>query len=118
MGNPSKVVATAEGVPGIPMRHAETSPPDSPPTYTPIMVARPCRGGIPKVKGRVRMMVMVMVIPGMAPPTSPARTPAAKRQEHLGFEEGEKGVQYRVHGSPQKNNPRGRKTNRYFSNTR
>ncbi len=32
MGKPSKVVAIAEGVPGIPRRHAVTSPPAQPPT--------------------------------------------------------------------------------------
>ena len=32
MGKPSKVVVTAEGVPGIPIRLAVTRPPDSPPT--------------------------------------------------------------------------------------
>jgi hypothetical protein len=49
------------------------------------MVARPCRGGIPKVKGRVRMMVMVMVIPGMAPPTMPARVPAQREKSIVGW---------------------------------
>src|SRR3990170_2797540 len=65
----------AEGVPGIPSRQAETRPPDSPPTSTPTSVASPWRGSIPKVKGSTRMMVMVMVMPGRAPPIRPARIP-------------------------------------------
>ena len=32
IGKPSKVVAIADGVPGMPMRHAVTSPPAEPPT--------------------------------------------------------------------------------------
>ena len=41
MGKPSKVVATEDGVPGMPVRIPAISPPDSPPTNTPSMVARP-----------------------------------------------------------------------------
>jgi hypothetical protein len=32
MGKPSKVVATAEGLPGMPSRHEVMRPPVSPPT--------------------------------------------------------------------------------------
>ena len=92
------------------MRHAETSPPDSPPTYTPIMVARPCRGGIPKVKGRVRMMVMVMVIPGMAPPTIPARIPVQREKNILGSTKARRVFSTRSMDVPQNSSPRGRKT--------
>ena len=74
MGKPSNMVAMAEGVPGIPIRQAVMSPPHSPPTYTPVMAASPWRVE-PKVNGSTRMMVMVMVTPGSAPPMTPARVP-------------------------------------------
>src|SRR5216110_900396 len=35
----------------------------------------PCRGSSPKVKGSTTMMVMVIVTPGSAPPTTPASVP-------------------------------------------
>jgi hypothetical protein len=68
-------VATDDGVPGIPVSTLEISPPESPPTNTPIMVARPCTGSIPKVKGSVSTTAMVIVKPGIAPAISPAKTP-------------------------------------------
>ena len=67
MGKPSKVVVIAEGVPGMPINAAVIAPPAEPPTYTPVMVARPCSGSSPNVKGSTMMMVMVMVTPGSAP---------------------------------------------------
>ena len=75
IGNPSKVVATAEGLPGMPSRHEVISPPVSPPTYTPIIAARPCNGSSPKVKGSTTITVMVIVIPGSDPPTTPTNDP-------------------------------------------
>ena len=50
-------------------------PPDSPPTRTEIIVARPCAGGIEKVKGSVSTTAMAMVKPGMDPAIRPAPTP-------------------------------------------
>ncbi len=41
MGKPSNVVATEEGVPGIPVNIPDIKPPDNPPTKTPIIVAKP-----------------------------------------------------------------------------
>ena len=74
------------------------------------MVARPCREGIPKVKGRVRMMVMVMVIPGMAPPTTPATIPAQREKNILGSKRDKKVLKTRSMDVPQKSSPCGRKT--------
>ena len=75
MGNPSNVVATDDGVPGMPVSVPDIRPPDSPPTKTASMVASPCTGGMPKVKGSVSTTAMVMVKPGMAPAIKPAVTP-------------------------------------------
>ncbi len=74
-GKPSKVVATEEGVPGMPVRMPAIRPPDRPPTNTPSMVANPWIGVMPKVKGRVSTTAMVMVNPGIAPAINPAATP-------------------------------------------
>ena len=41
IGKPSNVVATEEGVPGIPVSIPDIKPPDKPPTNTPIIVAKP-----------------------------------------------------------------------------
>ena len=84
MGNPSKVVATEDGVPGIPVRMPDISPPESPPTRTDIMVARPCAGGIEKVKGRVRTTAMAMVKPGIDPAMRPAPTPMTMKTSVAG----------------------------------
>ena len=75
IGKPSKVVVIADGVPGMPISAAVIAPPAEPPTYTPVIVARPCSGSSPKVKGSTMMMVMVMVTPGSAPPIKPTRVP-------------------------------------------
>ena len=75
IGWPSKTVAIAAGVPGMPSSTAVTSPPAEPPTYTPVIAASPCSGSSPKVKGSTTMMVMVIVTPGSAPPTTPASVP-------------------------------------------
>src|SRR5215510_9084182 len=75
IGNPSKVVATADGFPGMPSRHEAISPPVSPPTYTPIIAASPCSGSSPKVKGSTTITVSVIVMPGSAPPTTPISVP-------------------------------------------
>ena len=77
MGNPSKVVATEDGVPGIPVRIPAINPPDSPPTRTLTMVASPCSGGMEKVNGKVSTTAMAMVNPGMAPAISPPATPSS-----------------------------------------
>src|SRR5699024_5501953 len=47
IGYPSNVVATAEGVPGIPKRQAVIKPPEFPPTCTPIKRETPFIGSIP-----------------------------------------------------------------------
>src|SRR3546814_6552736 len=39
------------------------------------MVASPCAGGIPKVKGSVSTIAMAIVKPGIAPAISPAKVP-------------------------------------------
>jgi len=75
IGYPSNVVATADGVPGIPNRIAEIKPPDKPPIYTPTMVAMPHIGVIAKVKGSVRTIAIVIVKPGIEPAIIPAITP-------------------------------------------
>ena len=72
MGKPSKVVATDEGVPGMPVRMPAIRPPESPPTSTLTMVARPWAGGMPKVKGRVSTTAMAMVKPGNGAGDQPA----------------------------------------------
>ena len=41
IGKPSKVVATEDGVPGMPVNIPDINPPESPPTNTPIIVAKP-----------------------------------------------------------------------------
>ena len=75
MGKPSKVVATEEGVPGMPNKVPEMRPPEKPPTKTPSMVESPSMGLMPKVKGSVSTIAMVMVKPGIAPATMPASVP-------------------------------------------
>jgi hypothetical protein len=75
MGKASKVVATAEGVPGIPRRAAVIRPPERPPTKTPSIVAIPTVGLMAKVKGKVKIIAIVIVNPGIAPAIIPARTP-------------------------------------------
>ena len=77
MGKPSNVVATEDGVPGMPVRIPAINPPESPPTSTLTMIARPCVGGMPNVKGRVRTIAMAMVKPGMAPAIKPPATPTS-----------------------------------------
>ena len=77
MGKPSNVVATEDGVPGMPVRIPAINPPDSPPTMTLTMVATPCSGGMEKVNGKVRTTAMAMVKPGMAPAINPPATPTA-----------------------------------------
>ena len=72
-------LATEDGVPGIPVKMPDIKPPDSPPTSTLIMVARPCAGGMLKVKGRVSTTAMAMVKPGMEPASSPGPTPSTSR---------------------------------------
>ena len=75
IGKPSNVVATEDGVPGMPVRMPDIRPPDSPPTNTEIIVAKPCAGGMEKVKGNVNTTAIAMVKPGMEPAISPAPTP-------------------------------------------
>jgi len=75
MGKASKVVATAEGVPGIPRRAAVIKPPERPPTKTPNIVAIPTVGLMAKVKGKVSIIAIVIVNPGIAPAMIPASTP-------------------------------------------
>ncbi len=75
IGNPSKVVATDDGVPGIPVRIPDINPPESPPTRTETIVARPCSGGIEKVNGSVSTTAIAIVNPGIDPASKPAATP-------------------------------------------
>ncbi len=82
------------------------------------MVVSPCRDGIPKVNGSVRMMVMVIVIPGMAPPTTPAAIPAQSERNIRGSKRAKKVLTKRSMNTPQKSRPCGRKTYRYFSKIR
>jgi hypothetical protein len=49
------------------------------------MAASPCRGSSPNVKGRMRMMVMVMVTPGSAPPTTPDSVPMNSGKRYLSW---------------------------------
>ena len=75
MGAPSKVVATEEGLPGILISTAETSPPEIPPIYRAINRANAVVESIPKVRGRQRAMAIVPVSPGIAPKTRPKAMP-------------------------------------------
>jgi hypothetical protein len=83
IGKPSNMVATDEGLPGMPSRQEVMRPPDSPPMYTPIIAERPCSGSRPKVKGSTMITVMVLVIPGIAPPTTPIKVPIASGTKYL-----------------------------------
>ena len=74
-GKPSNVVATEDGVPGIPVNIQDINPPENPPTNTPNIVARPCIGDIPKVKERVKTTPIAIVKPGIAPAKIPASVP-------------------------------------------
>ena len=77
MGKPSKVVATDDGVPGMPVNIPAIRPPDRPPTRTLTMVASPKCADIPKVNVKVSTTAMAMVKPGIAPAINPAATPTA-----------------------------------------
>ena len=77
IGKPSNVVATEEGVPGIPISMPDNKPPESPPTKTPIMVATPWIGLSPKVKGSTRITPIAIVKPGIDPAISPLKVPKA-----------------------------------------
>ena len=85
MGNPSNVVATDDGVPGMPVKIPAIRPPDRPPTSTLTMVASPWGAGMPKVNGSVRTTAMAMVKPGMAPAIRPPATPTNIRMKVLMF---------------------------------
>ena len=85
MGKPSKVVATEEGVPGMPVRMPAMSPPERPPTRTLTMVASPCGAGMPKVNGKVSTTAIAMVKPGMAPAIKPPATPRSMRARVVTF---------------------------------
>ena len=118
IGKPSNVVATDEGVPGMPSSVAVTSPPAEPPTYTPVIAARPCSGSRPKVNGSTMITVMVMVTPGSAPPTTPATVPITSGIRYLNWNRPTSAchsssytAQYPVQV------PRGSSTARYCSNT-
>ena len=63
----------------MPVSMPDIRPPDSPPTNTPIMVARPSTGLRPKVNGRVSTTAIVMVKPGIAPAIKPAVTPTSMK---------------------------------------
>src|SRR5699024_10828496 len=75
IGWPSKDVAIADGVPGIPNKQAVINPPELPPTCTPIIKAIPFTGSIPKLKGRVNATPIVIVKPGILPIIIPTVTP-------------------------------------------
>ena len=83
MGKPSNVVATEEGVPGMPVRMPAIRPPDSPPTSTLTMVASPWAGGMANVKGSVRTTAIAIVKPGIAPAIRPPATPSIIRSSVL-----------------------------------
>src|ERR1700704_5475756 len=77
------MVAIDEGLPGMPSRQEAIRPPDSPPTYTPIIAARPCSGSRPKVNGSTMITVMVLVMPGSPPPMTPTSVPSASGIRYL-----------------------------------
>jgi len=49
------------------------------------MAASPWSGSRPKVKGRIRMMVIVIVTPGSAPPTTPASVPMTRERRYFAW---------------------------------
>src|SRR5699024_2491365 len=75
IGYPSNVVATEEGVPGIPSNIDVIRPPLAPPAHTPIINEIPANGSIAKLNGSVRATAIVIVKPGMLPKIIPAITP-------------------------------------------
>jgi hypothetical protein len=84
-GYPSKLVAMAEGVPGILIKIAEIDPPYTAPVYKPSKKANETTGSIPKVKGINTAIVIVAVRPGNAPKTIPIRTPRKELKKRNGF---------------------------------
>ena len=75
IGCPSNVVITADGVPGMRSSVADTMPPDTAPTYIPIIITRASVASIPNVSGIVSEISMPPPNPGIAPTTMPADTP-------------------------------------------
>ena len=75
IGDPSKQVATEEGVPGILIKIAEIRPPETPPTYKPINSEIAAVISMPKVSGMQSATAMVAVKPGMEPKIIPTTTP-------------------------------------------
>src|SRR5690606_36392087 len=75
MGKPSKVVATAEDVPGIFIRIAVTPPPNMPPVKMEVRNSIAVRKSKASVAGRKMAMAMEVCRPGMQPKTSPIRRP-------------------------------------------
>ena len=75
IGKPSNIVASEDGVPGMPSSVAVIKPPAEPPTYMPTIADSPCNGSSPNVNGSATMIVIVIVTPGSAPPITPTSVP-------------------------------------------
>ena len=76
-GNPSIVVAEADGEPGMLMRMAAKLPPVIPPANTPSKSATAVVGSRMKVTGNRMMMPALVVRPGIIPHMRPCRAPKA-----------------------------------------
>ena len=76
-GNPSNVVAEAEGEPGMLIRIAAKLPPVIPPTKTPRSSATAVVGSRMKVIGKRMMMPALVVSPGIIPLIRPCKAPRA-----------------------------------------
>ena len=84
IGNPSRVVMIAAGVPGMRRRVALISPPLTAPTYIATSRTSPLTGSIEKVKGSDRAISMVPVNPGIAPTVIPRVVPKRTRPRIVG----------------------------------
>jgi hypothetical protein len=76
IGCPSRTVAAAEGVPGIPKRIAETDPPVIPPIYVPS--SKPIAGTASRLNdiGSASARATVKVSPGIDPKINPTKEPS------------------------------------------
>ena len=75
IGYPSKVVIIEAGVPGILSKVAAIWLPEIPPTYIPINKVIALTLSIKKVKGKVKVINIVVVKPGGGPTTMPRKPP-------------------------------------------
>ncbi len=75
IGNPSKVVAMADGVPGVLSKIAEYAPPYIAPVYMAPIIMSAVAGGMEKVIGTRTATAIVAVSPGREPIIVPAITP-------------------------------------------